>query len=342
MTLAQTPAAKPAPPWDLQRVHRTLFLAVAASVTAASVAGVTLPNETQVAVLAVLVALLGVPHGALDAHVARASLGVRGPARLALYLLGYIGLAGAVVALWLMAPMASLLAFLVISALHFSFDWSGQTGVLGRLGFGFSVVCLPALLFEAEVEALFAILTGLGGVPGPSEPLTSEPLTSELLTGGSLVAGMSMLAYPALVAMIWGAARARRWPGLLALEAGALLVMALTLSPLIYFTIYFCGLHSPRHLMDTCQGLGIRTWRQLLVMAAPATLATLAAAWVIGFQGVDLAPSEATVRILFIGLAALTVPHMITVGLGSLRSRPAALSRDDRGAVPAAGATGAG
>ena len=88
------------------------------------------------------------------------------------------------------------------------------------------------------------------------------------------------------------------------------------LPPLVGFTLYFCGVHSLRHLRYTWAELRARSY-------APSTLVLLAlfftlVSWIAGILVFWQMPSVAIMdgailRIIFIGLAALTVPHMLLV-----------------------------
>ncbi|MEN9620973.1 MAG: hypothetical protein RL499_1166 [Actinomycetota bacterium] len=93
----------------------------------------------------------------------------------------------------------------------------------------------------------------------------------------------------------------------------------------MFFIVYFCALHRARHLREGFReehGLGRRL--TLLVVAAY-TLAplALAAAFLVGTAG-TAALDEQLLRVVFIGLAALTVPHMALVTQGDRARRRAA------------------
>jgi Brp/Blh family beta-carotene 15,15'-monooxygenase len=86
---------------------------------------------------------------------------------------------------------------------------------------------------------------------------------------------------------------------------------AAVLHPLAYFIAYWCFLHSPRHLEIAARDLNLQGWRARLRAVAPTTLATYALAlaavpFLIGMPG-----DAILMQVIFIGLAALTVPHMI-------------------------------
>ncbi len=102
--------------------------------------------------------------------------------------------------------------------------------------------------------------------------------------------------------------RAAPW---VAVEYALLVATALVTPPLIYFVIYFCLLHSPRHFLLTADQLSL-TPLQGLRAAWPILVATLAitALGAISLAVFTPAFEPATLQIVFIGLAALTVPHM--------------------------------
>ena len=271
---------------------RGAFLLVA---PAASVLALVLSPSPlmQIALLAPLVAFLGVPHGALDLHMAsRLWPLARRRARWA-FGFGYLAVAGAVLALWLVAPGPALAAFLFYSALHFGGDWRGELPWLARLAAGVAVVALPAWRFEAEVAALFAVLA----------PAATAVPAAAFLHGAA----------PWAVVLAVGGALAHRRLGA-GLELAMLAALALAAPPLVYFVAYFCGLHSPRHFVETLARLEL-DWRHGVVAAAPLTASTLgfaALAAAVLMQRGD-AVDEATLATVFIGLAALAVPHMLLV-----------------------------
>ena len=107
--------------------HRILFAAI---VPALLVIFLLLhpPLIWQIIALGPLVALLGLPHGALDHRVASALWPLVKRRDHAMFVAAYIGLAIAVLALWIVVPSIALAAFLIYSALHFSDDWRADLG----------------------------------------------------------------------------------------------------------------------------------------------------------------------------------------------------------------------
>jgi len=264
------------------------------------------PLPVQAAVLGVLVATLGLPHGALDPLIARRAGLWRTPLGFAGFNLGYLGIVALVVGVWLLAPTASLVGFLVVSGVHFGADWNGGRSVVLRSLTGVGLLTLPAFAHHDEVAGIYRTLAG---------------------TGGGVVADVqSWLGPVAIVAMLIGAALALRRRPTDTLEILLATTLALVAPPLIFFALYFCALHSARHLRHGFaeeRGSG----RLAVLITVAYTVVPIVAVGILTavFMG-DFAPGGSLaegwiIRLVFIGLAALTVPHMLVIAIGELRAR---------------------
>ncbi len=295
-----------------ERRHGIAFAGLA--VLAALLAG-RADGPVVLAVLAVAVAVLGVPHGALDPAVARFKGLWRGAGSLALFLAVYTALTLVALALWWLSPPLALAVFIAISAIHFSGDWSGRLGRAARLAAGIVIVALPA---AAHTETVRAILVTIA--PGEG---------THAIVDGLAVAGWAGLA--ALGALVLREALATRAPladvGPAALELAAIALLAVVTPPLVFFVLYFAFLHSPRHTVRTLAAMPAHGRRFAIRVAVATTLLTLVyAAIAVALLPAGVAAEPATLRIVFIGLFALTVPHMALAalpddGLRRLRAR---------------------
>lgn len=256
------------------------------------------PLVVQTAVIAVLVAVLGLPHGALDPVVARRVGLWRTPAGLAGFTLAYLAVAAAVVGVWFIAPVLSLVAFLAISAAHFGGDWNADRPWPLRFMTGAGLLSLPALADRQAVADIYIVLAGERAADIATIQLNLAPL---------LLAGMIVAAAVA--------ARRRPHEGL---ELVIAALLALTTPPLVFFIIYFCLLHSARHLREGFRDeRGTLPRRTTATIVAAATAAPLLVA--VGVLAATTQPGaldDRLLQVVFIGLAALTVPHMIVVALG--------------------------
>ncbi len=249
--------------------------------------------ETQLLFLAPLVALLGVPHGALDWDIAARIWPLRGVWSHLKFAGLYLGLAGVTLVLWLVVPVVALAVFLAYSAVHFADDWREELPLAYRLAAGAGIIVLPIAAHPDDVAMIFGML--------------AEP------AGGAMIAEFLEFVGAPLVAVIAvGALSASVTAPRLALEIGFIAVSAWLGPPLIFFVLYFCCLHSPRHFLNTTRALGLGLFAGIKA-AALLTAVTVAAAAMAGLAVWQIGlPTDATiVRTVFIGLAVLTVPHMI-------------------------------
>jgi Brp/Blh family beta-carotene 15,15'-monooxygenase len=113
-----------------------------------------------------------------------------------------------------------------------------------------------------------------------------------------------------------------------AMELLTITTGALLLQPLVFFTSYFALLHSPRHLLETAEALGINSLKRICRATLPIVLATLVLAVFAYFLLPRIRLDARLLRIVFIGLAALTVPHMLLDMLAN-----AAKHRKERGSL---------
>lgn len=277
------------------------------------------PLVVQIAAIAILAAVLGMPHGALDPLVAR-RLGLwRGPVGFGVFNLVYTAASVAVVALWLVAPLPSLVLFLVVSAVHFGGDWMRERSPWLRSLAGAALLSLPSLRDEDAVADLYATLAGEGA--------------------RSVAAAQAAIGLPLLVLLLGLAVLAARRAPHEAVELGLVALLALTTPPLVFFIVYFCTLHSARHLREGFVEERAQPRRLTALVVVAYTVIPLVAA------GVFLATTAGTanlddqlLRVVFIGLAALTVPHMALIALGDRALRRAApADRSDAAPVGSGG-----
>ena len=256
------------------------------------------PSATMVLLLSVVVALVGLPHGGLDGWLAQRSGLVRGVRELILFHLAYVLAAAAVAMLWLWQPAATLSAFIAISAWHFAGDWAALSSTLRGL-VGVALLGLPAWQWGEAVSMVFEVLAGVGGL--------------------QLAHALSALGPAFVLVMLIAIWQIRLQPAA-ALELSGLTTLAILTPPLLFFAVYFCALHSPRQLRLSLAIAERAQRRRLLSLAA--VYATLAVMGVlaVGFAVMTTGESplawlrrldaDQGLQMMFIGLAALTVPHM--------------------------------
>jgi len=280
-------------------------------------------------VLALLVAVIGLPHGAADHRFAQPRLEPRlGAAWGGVFLAGYLAIAGAVVLGWFLAPAATILVFFLASAWHFGQEepdltpgprratWPRLVRLGGRMARGGLVIWVPVALQTAEVVRILSLTAPRGS--GPEIQRAVDAL---------VVCSWVMLT---IAAVDWGrralaaiAATGRRRRVLLldgVLEASFVSLFAAT-HPVAGFLVYFCGWHSARGLRRLRRELG-ESWWQLAASLAPLTAVAIGLVALTTFF-VLRAPTwnDTLIRATFIGLSAVALPHLVLHGAGAAIDR---------------------
>jgi Brp/Blh family beta-carotene 15,15'-monooxygenase len=278
-----------------QRIQGLAFCAVAVAVTMFSPLLPEVHSAQALGAIGVLILLLGVPHGALDPIFAQRLHHIRRTRGWLMFGLFYVLAAMMVIAAWWVAPGAFLIGFLLVSVAHFSGDPAPPTPTVTRLLYGGAIIVLPAALHAGEVFRLFAMLVGTH-------------------RASTLTAALALLAWPWLAALLIAAIAQIRRDWRTALEIVAVGVVALAAAPLYAFAAFFCAMHAARHILRTADYAGgSASLRRLLMLALPPMVATTAAALLISLRMPSSALDSGLVQIIFVGLAALTVPHMALV-----------------------------
>ncbi|MDR9389020.1 MAG: Brp/Blh family beta-carotene 15,15'-dioxygenase [Wenzhouxiangella sp.] len=261
-----------------------------------------IPWPVQLALLALGVVVLGLPHGALDPATAEHAKLVHSRSSLVVFNALYTLVALAVIGLWWLFPVFTLGLFLAVSAWHFSGDWRYVLPIWAQWIGGAGLLMMPIVSHTPAVAEIFTILSGPGGGQ-----------LAEFL-------GQAGLAVPALMLAVAVYAAARgAWVS--ALEFAGLVALGWVAPPLVFFIVYFCLLHSPRHLREhfdaSAPSEHPKLWRMLVIYTLATLLLAIPLLWL--WSGGQL--GEATLRLVFIGLAAVTVPHMLLMLYAESKTR---------------------
>ena len=185
-----------------------------------------------------------------------------------------------------------MVGLLLLSAYHFGGDWPGLEHVGERVVVGAALLSAPELAHQTSVAFIFSWLIPSEAVSAVAGAMNS--LSLPLLLGAAGV-----------VCFRWQKSRAQ------CEEIIVVAFAATILPPLTFFVIYFCALHSMRHLADARRTLSNVRSSALVFRGAPyaATAMACCLAGSVFFPGIPL--GAAFLSSVFVGLAALTVPHML-------------------------------
>jgi Brp/Blh family beta-carotene 15,15'-monooxygenase len=281
----------------------------------------------QIFILAAFVVLTGLPHGALDITLLRGA-GI-GPLGLTTALVIYLGLAGLVVASFDHFPTMALFLFLVVAWIHFGLGDTENLAGWRRYGECFArgglAIAGPMLFYPDETLDLFTQLCGpAGGLHVAAMTHFFRLFICPLWVAVcALMVGMRIRS--ALGRSLSSTTRCAHL--LAAWEIVSLTLLFWLWPPLAAFGVYFCLVHSLRHLAQ----LGAARQPHAFRLAArwlwqeswPVILVTLIlGAFLAWHWSGGLSPDTLILRLLFVGLAALTMPHMLLTYWWHRRGEP--------------------
>ena len=246
------------------------------------------------------VVFIGLPHGAMDGALAIHLGWMNRPIKAATFLLAYVGLAALVVGVWLVVPTVGFLMFLAISMFHF-----GRGDIVPRakehmlaevLMRGGLVLAGISLFHHSEVNSIFEVLIGSD--------------TEIVWLFLQLVGVLTLVLIPYVIL-----SKSQQERASASFEVIGLLTLFAIAPPLLGFAIYFCGVHSVRHFKH--MGTMLKSTLQQFQVTRTTVIFSLMT-WAVGLlilanQSASVGLEPALLQVIFIGLAALTVPHMILV-----------------------------
>jgi beta-carotene 15,15'-dioxygenase len=260
-------------------------------------------NENQLTVAAALfIVIAGIPHGTLDVEIASKHFGHSTLSGKTAIIAAYLGVSVLMLLLWILLPEAAWVSFLVISIIHFGKDWRDGVDPFLAMMVGWALVSLPALSHPSGVGAIFEMLTGN----------SNGMIIAQLLACASVpaVLGSLVFAYWAYTQKDFKSA----------IEVVSCMIASIFLMPLVAFAIFFCGLHSPRHMAEAMRDTSsISPIKRAVVIAAVFALSIgMGVLFFLG-QG-NVAVDTGLIRTAFVLISTLTVPHFLLEHIMATRS----------------------
>ncbi len=237
----------------------------------------------------IFVVLLGVPHGSLDVLFASQTYNLQNISHWLKFIAYYLAAALAVILVWFLLPNAFFIIFLILSAMHFSDDLNLSDFAVLKLSYGTAIISFPSLFFSHELINLYAMIIQTG-------------------TAASIVKASQFISMPAGIIMAFYLVN-QKIDVRTKLELLCTCALFLLLSPILAFGVYFCLMHSARHLIRSRFFLRKFTRQAFLNALIFPTIAVILMGLIIWWIGPKKPLEIDMIRIIFVGLAALTVPH---------------------------------
>ena len=253
-----------------------------------------------------LILILGISHGALDNIKGKKLLKLLGYKKTISFYIAYILISFFIIVFWLVFPNTVLLLFLIVASYHFGkedtvFSFNRKFLLSEFLFFfkGSAVIIAPLLLKREETNEIFEILN-------------FNIFEAEIFSNLFLII---MLFLSFLSSLYISNRKSVDLKGIMIMDYFSLIILNLFLSPVLAFTIYFCFLHSIRHSITLIFELDKsfkKGLEKFINKAIPLTFVTGAMfLFAIYFLNNFFQLDEAIYKVIFIGLASLTFPHIL-------------------------------
>mgnify|MGYP001346641531 FL=1 len=246
-----------------------------------------------------LIITVGVSHGSLDHIKGNKLLEVFNIENKSLFYFGYIVISLTIIVLWLIFPLITLAIFLIVAAYHFGkedtvFGKNKKTKLLNLFLFlkGSLVILAPLYFNPEETIKIFETLN-----------VQLNQINDNILIAIIVFSLISNFFVNKNIFLSF-------------LDSFTIIMLNLNFAPLIAFTIYFCFLHSLRHSLSLIEEIDNKNFKKglnnFLKKAFPLTLITITIFLIaIFFLNKYYLLDSAILKVIFIGLASLTFPHIL-------------------------------
>mgnify|MGYP001463381682 CR=1 FL=1 len=259
-----------------------------------------------------LILSIGVSHGSLDNIKGEKLFKILGVSNFFIFYLFYILIVIVVIFFWIILPSISLIIFLIVASYHFGkedtqflimknshlyellFFIKGTLIILAPIYFHFEDTINIFKLLLVDNENFYALLDFVE---------TNKILIFSII--------LSTLAHIILFSKNFEIKKF-----VIFLDYFSILILNYYFSPLLAFTLYFCFLHSVRHSISLILELDKNNFylgfRKFIKKALPLTILTAILCFISLYLINNTYSFDSSIlKIIFIGLASLTFPHIL-------------------------------
>ena len=256
-----------------------------------------------------LILSIGISHGALDNYKANKLLSIYKTKNKSIFFIIYILISAIIILIWSLYSSYTLIAFLIVASYHFgredtSFLYQEHSNIDQALYLikGSLIIFAPLFFHFDETLKIFETLM-------LSNNFIIFLQDEHWLINVSLF--LSILGYFYFIFR-----NKLQDFEILLLDMLSIIILNFVFSPLIAFTLYFCFLHSIRHIISISHELNkndfLKGVKVFIRKALPLTIITaILYLFATLFLSKFFSLNDVIIKVIFIGLASLTFPHIL-------------------------------
>ena len=259
-----------------------------------------------------LILVIGVSHGSLDHIKGKRLLKIFDIKNVFFFYVSYILLAIFIIIVWVLLPAISLLLFLIVASYHFGkedtqFLTTNTNSINPLLYFskGSLIILAPMFFHFDETVAIYKFLL--------VQDETFYTILDYIETNKIFLIGIVLSTLSSVLLFI-KEFEIKKF--VIFLDYFSIIILNYYLSPLVAFTLYFCFLHSLRHSISLVFEIDNFDFNNGLIKflkkALPLTILTAILCVISLFFLNNIYDLNSSIlKVIFIGLAALTFPHIL-------------------------------
>ena len=263
-----------------------------------------LRNNSLLIISLLLILSIGISHGSLDHIKGKKLLKILGFKSLAIFYISYVIIGLITIIIWLLFPKFLLFLFLIVAAFHFGkedSDFISKNKNFELIYFfkGSLVIISPLLFHKNETLTIFKSL--------------NFDISTNILINNEILYLFIFLSF--ISNIILSLNKSFDIKSLLLMDFLSILILNYFLNPVLAFTFYFCFLHSIRHSISLIKEINTNLKKGLPIFikkALPLTIITIFgyifAIYILNNYN-EL--NDSIYKVIFIGLASLTFPHIL-------------------------------
>ena len=263
-----------------------------------------LRNNSLIIISLFLILTIGISHGSLDHIKGKKLLKILGLKSSIFFYIGYLVIVLITIIIWFLFPKFLLFLFLIFASFHFGkedseFIKKSRNFEIAYFLKGSLVIVSPLLFHKSETLLIFQLL--------------NFDISGNILINNLILYYFIFLSFASSVFLSLN--KNLDTKSLLLMDFLSIIILNYFLNPILAFTIYFCFLHSIRHSISLIQEININLKKGLPIFikkALPLTIITIFVYFIaLSFLNNFNDLNESIYKVIFIGLASLTFPHIL-------------------------------